>query len=53
MRAKQYLGERLRYEAVDLMYFFQISLLYEKFYPGNIRPVVKFFVCLDLERKSY
>ncbi len=42
-------------EAVDLMYFCPISALYEKIYPRNINymPVVNFFVCLDLEQKSY
>ncbi len=42
------------YEPVDLRPFRPISLLHEKFYPRNINhiPVVKFFVCLDLERKS-
>ena len=42
-------------EPVDLMYFRPISALYEKIYPRNISymPVVNFFVCLDLERKSY
>jgi len=42
-------------EPVALMSFRPISSLYEKFYPRNINymPVVKFFVCLDLERKSY
>ncbi len=40
------------YEPVDLMYFLPISRslassltsLYEKIYPGNIRPLVNFFV---------
>ncbi len=43
------------YEPVDLMYFHPISSLYEKFYPRNINyiPVVKFFVCLDIEQKTY
>ncbi len=42
-------------EPVDLMYFCPISALYEKIYPRNINymPVVNFFVCLDLEQKSY
>ncbi len=37
------------------MYFRPISALYNKIYPRNINymPVVNFFVCLDLERKSY
>jgi hypothetical protein len=29
-----------------------LTLLYEKKYPGNIRPVVNFSVCLDLEEKT-
>ncbi len=43
------------YEPVDLMYLHPIFVLYEKIYPRNISymPAVNFFVCLDLERKSY